>query len=577
MFADDALWEREHADIAASYGQIGAFRGRLAESAETLLACLRLQDEISMRCEHIYAYAKMRRDEDNANDRYQAFTDMAMAVFTEAMAACSYIAPEILAAGEERLEGFMAENAELAAYRHFLGDLLREKAHILSESEEAILALASEPLHSAGDIYTKFTNADLKFPSVTGEDGEPAELSEGRYVRFLESADRRVRDEAFHKLYATYGLYRNTIAASLAASVKKDRFLSQARKYGSSIEMFLDANKIPVSIYDNLIKTVGERLGLLHRYIALRKRALGLDELRMYDLYAPIVAESDRRVGFEEAAELVKAGLATLGPQYGADLAKGISSGWIDVYENANKTRGAYSWGTYRSHPYILLNYQDKLDDVLTLAHELGHSMHSYYTNRAQPYVYSEYKIFVAEVASTVNETIMLNHLIGAARDSREKAYLLNRQLETIRGTLFRQTMFAEFEKLIHGKLQSGVALTPDTLSTSYKILNDKYFAAQVRVDEEIALEWARIPHFYHAFYVYQYATGISAATTLASRIAAEGAPAIERYLRFLSGGGSDYPINLLLEAGVDLTATEPIESVLRVFEGALDELERII
>jgi oligoendopeptidase F len=577
MFADDALWEREHAGILASYGRIGEFRGRLSESAETLLACLALQDEISMRCEALYAYAKMRRDEDNANDRYQAFTDRAMTVFTEAMAACSYIAPELLAAGAERLEGFLAGNAELAVYRHFIDDLLRERAHILSESEEAILALAADPLGAAGDIYTKFTNADMKFPSVADERGEPAELSEGRYVRFLESGDRRVRDEAFHKLYSEYGLYRNTIAASLAASVKKDRFLSQARKYGSSIEMFLDANKIPVPIYDGLIKTVDANLGLLHRYAALRRRALGLEELHMYDLYAPIVAESDRKVSFEEAVELVKAGLSALGPQYGADLAKGLSSGWIDVYENANKTRGAYSWGTYRSHPYILMNYQGRIDDVLTLAHEIGHSMHSYYTNRAQPYVYSEYKIFVAEVASTVNETLVLGHLIGAARDGREKAYLLNRQLETLRGTLFRQTMFAEFERIIHGRLQQGGALTPDALSDAYKALNDKYFAAQVCVDGEIALEWARIPHFYHAFYVYQYATGISAATSLAGRIAGEGAPAVERYMRFLAGGGSDYPINLLQAAGVDLTSAEPIENAMRVFEGALQELERLI
>ncbi|MDR3121790.1 MAG: oligoendopeptidase F [Clostridiales bacterium] len=583
IFTDDESWARERAELAAEFPKLAAFHGAPAKSAAALLACLKAQDAFFSRCETLYAYAKMRRDEDNANDKYQAFTDIAMSLITEALAAASYIVPEILAAGRARIDAYLAESAksadtaELVTYAHYFDDLFRQQEHILPEREEAILALAGDPLGAADDIYTMFTNADLKFPDVKDERGNLAELSEGRYVRFLESGDRGVRERAFHTLYDTYSTYRNTLAASLSASVKKERFLSNVRKYGSAIEMNLDADRVPVALYDRLIEAVDGHLGLLHRYLRLRKRALGLSELRMYDLYTPIVPAADRRIAYEDAVSLVKEGLLALGPRYSADLARALSSGWIDVFENVNKTRGAYSWGTYRSHPYILLNYQSRIDDVLTLAHEIGHSMHSYYTNRTQPYIYSEYKIFVAEVASTVNESLMLNYLIGAAKDETEKAYLLNRQLETIRGTLFRQTMFAEFERTVHKKAQEGEALTPDTLSEVYKALNDKYFAKEVAVDGRIALEWARIPHFYRPFYVYQYATGISAAIFLTERIRAEGREAVDRYMEFLSSGGGDYPLLLLSRAGVDLTSPAPVEGAMRAFEAALAELEKLV
>jgi oligoendopeptidase F len=421
------------------------------------------------------------------------------------------------------------------------------------------------------------TNADMKFPDIEDENGNLVELSEGRYIRFLENADRGVRERAFRGLYGTYEKYRNAIGAALSSSIKKDRFMATVRKYESSIGMFLDDDMIPVELYDRLIETVDANLDLLHRYLRLRKRALRLDELHMYDLYTPIVAAPERDITYEQAVWLVREGLTPLGGRYLSDLKNAFSKGWIDVYENASKTKGAYSWGAYLSHPYILMNFQNHVDDVLTLAHELGHAMHSFYTNAGQPFIYSNYKIFVAEVASTVNESVVLEHMIDITDDPTEKAYLLNLQLETIRGTLFRQTMFAEFERIVHGMARDGYALTPDTFSVVYKELNDKYFADEVSVDMEIAMEWGRIPHFYRAFYVYQYATGISAAISITRKIKSEGTPAVNGFMEFLASGDSDYPLELLKRAGVDLTTPEPVEGAMRAFEAALTELEKLI
>ena len=577
MFADDECWKREHAALLAEYKKIADYKGRLADGAETLLECFTARDNIMSRCNNLYAYAKMRRDEDNTVGTYQAFTDMAMSVYTDADAICSYIKPELLAAGRERIIAYINANPGLSVYSHYIDDLFRQSGHILSEAEEKILAMAGEPLGAADEIFTMLTNADMKFPEIEDESGNMTELSEGRYIRFLQNGDRGVRDRAFHALYGAYSGLRNTIAASYSSSVKKDKFYANVRKYDSSIEMFLDDDNIPVALYDNLIKTVDANLGLLRRYLALRKRALNLGELHMFDLYMPLVAESERKVDYKEAVGIVCEGLSVLGPGYIADLENAFTQGWIDVYENANKTNGAYSWGTYLSHPYILLNYQGHVDDVLTLSHELGHSMHSYYTHSKQAYINSNYKIFVAEVASTVNENLTLDHLIAKTAAPAEKAYLLDKRLELIRATLFRQTMFAEFERIVHMKAEDGEALTPDSLSEIYKGLNLKYFAAEVNVDAEIAVEWARIPHFYSAFYVYQYATGISAAMELTRRIKAEGAPAIADYMEFLAGGDSDYPMELLKRAGADMLTPAPIEGAMRVFQDDLNELEKLI
>ena len=635
MFASDSDWERECESLREYIGIFAGFQGRLSESASILLKCLEAQDDAASRCEMVYAYARMRRDEDNNNDKYQAYAGAAMTLYSEVMTATSYIAPEILAMSEETLrlfiegdaldktegviggdesfktksaigkdvplitkgviggdESFKTKSAigddefgkpgGLGIYSHFFNDLLRQKAHILSNREEEILAMASETLNSSSDIYTKFSNADLKFPNVTDDTGKEVELSEGRYVRLLESFDRQVRENTFKTLYATYGSFKNTIAASLSACIQKDRFVSAVRHYSSTIEAHLDADNVPVSVYDNLIETVNRNLSLLHRYIRLRRKALNIEKLHMYDLYVPMVAPTERRIPYDTALNLVVEGLSGLGEKYVEDVKRAVRSGWTDIYENLGKTRGAYSWGAYKSHPYVLMNYQGAIDDVMTLAHELGHAMHSYYTNLVQPYVYSGYKIFVAEVASTVNEALLINYLINDsdyARDAKEKAYLINRQLETFRGTLFRQTMFAEFERIIHKKSDNGESFSPELFSTIYKELNDKYFSSEVEVDSQIALEWARIPHFYNAFYVYQYATGISAATSLAKRISSEGScgPSVDRYMKFLSSGGSDYPLELLKLAGVDMTVPAPVEEALQVFESSLYKLEELI
>ena len=405
MFATDSEWERECEALKASFDSIAAYRGRLSGSAETLFECLQAQDDISSRCEMVYAYARMRRDEDNNIDKYQVFAASAMSLYSDVMAAMSYIAPEIIAMEDGLVEKYLGEDATgtgLGAYRHFIEDLMRQKAHILSDREEEIMAMAAEPLSSSSDIYTKFSNADLKFPNVRDDKGNEVELSEGRYVRLLESHDRQVRRDTFSALYSTYGLYKNTIAASLSASIKKDHFVSTVRHYRSTIEACLDADNVPVPVYDNLIETVNQNLPLMHRYLRLRKKALKLDALHMYDLYVPIVEAADKHVPYDAAAGLILEGLAPLGKRYIEDLESALRPGWADVYENVGKTRGAYSWGAYRAHPYILLNYQNTIDDVLTFAHELGHAMHTYYTNLAQPYVYSDYKIFVAEVACMV-------------------------------------------------------------------------------------------------------------------------------------------------------------------------------
>jgi oligoendopeptidase F len=422
-----------------------------------------------------------------------------------------------------------------------------------------------------------FNDADIKFGFIKDEDGNEVEVTKGRYSKFMESQDRRVRKDAFHALYSSYGAMKNTLASALNNELKVDKFYATVRKYDSSLSSSLDGDNVPTAVYDNLIATVDKGLPVLHRYLELRKRTLKLDELHMYDLYVPIVNEPKKNIPYENAVKTVIDALSPLGEKYMHDLKKGFESGWVDVYENQGKTSGAYSWGSHLTHPYVLLNYQGTINDVFTLAHEMGHSMHSYYTNLKQPYIYSEYKIFVAEVASTVNEALLNNYMLENASDKREKAYLLNHYLEEFRGTLFRQTMFAEFEKITHGMLQNGQALTADEFCSIYRKLNEKYFMPEVVIDKEIDLEWARIPHFYRSFYVYKYATGISAAVSLSQQILKDGAPAVERYLNFLGSGSSDYPLELLKAAGVDLTEPKPIEDAIKVFESILDELEKNI
>lgn len=574
IYDNDELWEGDFKKVRLLSSDVAAFKGKLGESPDTLLKCLKLCDDMLSLNDKLFVYARMRRDENNANPVYQALTDRAMALSTEVYAAVSFIVPEIISIDEKVLNGYIDSNTGLQLYRQYFAEILRQKRHILSEREEELLALSAEMAHAPADIFSMFNNADIRFPFIKDENGEEIELTKGRYIKFMESRDRRVREDAFQALYGSYEKAKNTLSAALNNNVKKDRFYATVRKYDTCLEAALDADNIPTAVYDNLIETVGRHLHLLHRYLRLRKKVLRLDELHMYDLYVPMVEEPARHIPYESALSMVAEGLRPLGDEYLKDLRHAFETGWLDVYENEGKTSGAYSWGTHLTHPYVLLNYQGTINDVFTIAHEMGHALHSWYTNRTQPYIYSEYKIFVAEVASTVNESLLIRHMLENTRDSREKAYLLNHYLEEFRGTLFRQTMFAEFEKDIHSCIEHGEALTAQEFCRLYRSLNEKFFGSEVVIDRDIDMEWARIPHFYSNFYVYKYATGLSAAVSLSGQILGEGKPAVERYLGFLASGGSDYPLNLLKKAGVDLSEPKPVEDALKIFESLLDELE---
>ncbi|MGQ9779168.1 MAG: oligoendopeptidase F [Bacillota bacterium] len=573
IFPNDAAWEEAFARVKEMLPQVEAFRGTLGSSPQQLLACLQARDALGELFERVYVYARMRRDEDNANPFYQSLYDRAEGLGVEIGAAIAYIVPEILSLPPERIADYLKEEPKLALYRHHLEEILRRRPHTLSAAEEELLARTGEILQAPENIFTMLDTADLKFPTIRDEEGRPVELTKGRYITFLESRVRRVRQEAFQALYATYGQRRNTLAATLAASVKADVFVAKVRRHPSALAAALFEDNIPLSVYDNLITTVREGLPLLHRYLALKKELMGLDELHLYDVYAPPVPDPGVNFTLAEAKESVARALAPLGQEYLEVLRAGFAERWIDAFENEGKTGGAYSWGPYGVHPYVLLNYQGRLKDLFTLAHEMGHAMHSYYSYRTQPFVYAHYSIFVAEVASILNETLLFTHLLETNPDRAMRLYLLHHYLEEFRATVFRQTMFAEFEKEIHARVEAGEALTAEELCRLYFELNRVYFGPAVVVDREIELEWARIPHFYHAFYVYKYATGFAAATALADRILAEGEPAVRRYLEFLKSGAADYPNELLKRAGVDLTSPEPIDRALKVFETYLDRL----
>lgn len=577
IYPDNNEWEKDYNKIKELLPEVQKFKGTFEESVENLLGCLKLRDQLLSIGDKLFVYARMRRDEDNANPVYQALTDKAMALLTNLYAEISFIEPEIVSIDEVILKKFINKESELKIYKHFLDDILRQKQHTLSKKEEELLALAHEIAQAPSDIFSMLNNADIKFPLIKDENGEMVELTKGRYIKFLENTDRRVRKDAYEALYGVYGKFKNTFAASLSSNVKKDLFFSRVKKYNSSLEASLDYDNISTEVYDNLIKTVDNNLHLLHRYVNVRKRAMGLGELHMYDLYVPIVKEPVSHVDYQEACSITEKGLQPLGKEYLGYFKQAFNSGWVDVYENEGKTSGAYSWGSYLTHPYVLLNFQNSINDIFTIAHEMGHAMHTFYTNKTQPYVCSRYRIFVAEVASIVNELLVMDYLLKTSKNKEEKAYLLNNYLEEFRGTLFRQTMFAEFEKIIHSKMSSGEALTCDILSDIYSSLNKKYYGDNIIVDDNISIEWARIPHFYSSFYVYKYATGFSAAASLSKHILDEGETAAKRYIEFLSSGSSDYPIELLKKAGVDLTTPAPIEDALKKFESILDEFDMML
>jgi oligoendopeptidase F len=577
MYSDYKAWEIDYEKVKDMAINICLYSGKLHESPETLYKCLSLSDEISEIIEMLFVYARMRRDEDNSIGINQEYTGKAMSLVTEVQAMLSFIVPEITAIDEKKILGFLKDKEELQIYDFYLKEIIRQKKHILSEKEEKILAMAGEVAHAPGDIFTMFNNADLKFPSIKNEEGEDVEVTKGRYIKFMESQDRRVRKDAFTVLYKKYSEFRNTLAASLINNIKKNKFFYKVRNYSSALESSLDSDNIKTEVYDNLIKAVSEKLPLLHKYYEARKKIMKLDELHLYDTYVPLIKEPPKDIPYEEALKIIKTALRPMGKEYLNDLDLAFNNKWIDVYENKGKTSGAYSWGAYKAHPYVLLNYQGTLNDVSTIAHEMGHALHSYYSNNNQPYVNAGYKIFVAEVASTVNESLLIKYMIEKAGSDEEKAFLINKYLEEFKGTIFRQTMFAEFEKITHEKIESGEALTADSLDEIYTGLNKKYFGDSVVIDDEISAEWSRIPHFYSSFYVYKYATGFSAATALARQLQDEGEPALKRYLNFLKSGGSDYPLNLLKKAGVDLTVPKPVSDALDVFGGLLTSLTGLL
>ncbi|PGY51465.1 oligoendopeptidase F [Priestia megaterium] len=577
IFASDDVWEKEFEEVKALIPQMEKFKGKLGESAQTLYDALQEQDELTMRVSKLYTYAHMRYDQDTTNSFYQGLNDRIKTLYTQIASALSYVTPEILSIEESKIKQYMAEHKELKLYAHALDEITRERPHILSESEEALLAQASEVLGSSSNTFGMLNNADLEFPSIKDENGEEVEITHGRYIRFLESSDRRVREEAFKAVYETYGKFKNTFASTLSGTVKKDNFSARVRHYNSARHSALSTNNIPEEVYDNLVKTVNDNLHLLHRYIDLRKKVLGIEELHMYDLYTPLVKDVKMEVTYEEAKDYILKGLKPLGEDYLNVLKEGFENRWVDVHENKGKRSGAYSSGTYGTNPYILMNWQDNVNNLFTLAHEFGHSVHSYYTRKTQPYPYGDYSIFVAEVASTCNEALLNDYLLKTIDDEKQRLYLLNHYLEGFRGTVFRQTMFAEFEHDVHVRAQNGEPLTPELLTKLYYDLNKKYFGDNLVIDEEIGLEWARIPHFYYNYYVYQYATGFSAAAALSKQILEEGDAAVERYVGFLKSGSSDYPIEVLKKAGVDMTTSQPIEEALAVFEEKLTEMERLL
>lgn len=578
IYPSDEAWEAEYRHVEDALPRLAAFAGHLAEDGMTLLNCLRLRDDVFLRMGKLYAYAHMRKDEDATVDRYDALFAKAIALYARCQTSVSFLEPEIVALEDATLERFLAETRDLQLYRRYFEQVRRLRDHVRSPEVEELLARLTEVGTAPSNIYHMLADADLKLPVIRDENGEEVQLSSGRYLQFLQSKQRDVRRAAYEGMLGTYRDFAHTIAAVYTTQLKADAFYAQARRYPSTLEMALSQSEIPLPVYQNLIDTVHGYVPALQRYLDLRRRILGLDQLRMYDLYVPIVPNPPSDISWEKAREMVVEALRVLGEDYSDEVRRGLTQeGWVDVFENQGKRSGAYSSGSYGTQPFILMNYDGTLENVYTLAHELGHSMHSLYTRRHQPFVYGDYTIFVAEVASTLNETLLSRYLLERAEDADLRLYVLNHDLEHVRTTLFRQTLFAEFEAKAHEMVARGVPTTAETLTELYRSINHTYYSPAVEIDELIGYEWARIPHFYSSFYVYQYATGISAASALAQMIAEEGRPAVERYRTFLTLGSSQPPIDLLRTAGVDMTSPEPIKRTLEAFSKKVEEMEALL
>lgn len=577
VYANVDEWEKDFKTVKEKLPEVTKYKGELAKSAEQLYNALHKRDELTMIFGKLLLYAARKADEDTSDNTFQALKERVSNLASDINSELAFMVPEILSIDEEQVSRFIKEHEPLELYRQELDQINRKRPHVLTEEKEALLAQAGEVLSNPSNTFNMLNNADMSFPKVKNEEGEEVELSQGRYGNLIKSNDREVRKNTFKAMLDTYASYKNTFASTLSGVVKNHNFNARIRNYESARQASLSSNYIPEQVYDNLVNTINDHLPLLHRYVRLKKKALGVDELHMYDLYTPLVKNAEMDVSYEKAKDMVFKGLKPLGDDYLEVIQEGFDNRWIDVRETKNKRSGAYSASTYGTPPYILLNWSDDIRDVFTLAHELGHSMHSYYSAKTQPYPYHDYTIFNAEVASTCNEALLNDYLMSETQDKHQKMYLLNNFLEDFRATVFRQTMFAEFEHTIHEKASEGEALTADMMTKIYYDLNKKYFGDDIVVDEEIGYEWSRIPHFYRGFYVYQYATGYSAAAALSKQVLDQGETAVERYKNFLKSGSSDYSIELLKNAGVDMTTPKPIEQALSVFEANLDELEKLM
>lgn len=577
ILPSDQAWEKLFGETEEKLAGYKNYQGHLAESGGMLFSCLKLDEEISLSIETLYVYGKQKSDQDTNNALYQELAARARALSNRASSLSSFMVPEILSIEEPRLKELLKEDEGLNRYKRTLEIIWKKRDHTLSPALEEVLAKSLEATEGPSDIFNMFNNADVKFPEITDEEGKTVRITHGNYIAFMESRNRDVRKSAFEALYSVYRQFNNTLAATFAANVKQAGFYAEVRGYSSARACSLLENEIPEVVYDNLLDAVHENLGLLHQYVAMRKKAMGVKELHMYDIYVPMVSGGEKKFSFDQAKELVLEGLRPLGEEYVSLLKEGFENRWIDVYENEGKRSGAYSWGVYGIHPYVLLNYNGTTDSVFTLAHEMGHALHSWYSDQNQTYVDAGYRIFVAEVASTCNEALLIRHLLDTTEDKKERAFLVNHFLDSFRTTLFRQAMFAEFEAEVHKRSQQGEALTASLLGGLYRELNELYFGPDMVVDEEIAYEWSRIPHFYTPFYVYQYATGFSAAVALSSKILRGGQAARQGYFKFLSGGNFMAPIELLRLCGIDMSSGSPVKEALLVFKELLNEMKTLI
>ena len=575
IYPDFDAWQKSYDDTSAKVEALKDYAGKLGGGSATLLAFIKADEAVSLELERLYVYANMKSHEDLRESKPMELAGMAESLMVKYSAAVAFFEPEILALPHDYINDCIKNEHELTRYEFFFRKLLREREHILPHEQEILLAKAGEVMSTPSNAFTLLTDADMKFPDITDEDGNTSELTEERWYRFSRSRNRQVRHDAFMGVYGTYAKFKNAIAALYSGSVKGDIFTSQARKYASSLDMALFAENVPEDVYGHVVDTARKYSPSLHRLAALRKKVLGLSDFHFYDLNAPLTAEPETRIDFPEAVDIAVKALAPLGDEYIADFKRGISERWIDIYENKGKRKGAYSWGAYGTQPYVLLNYDGTIHDVFTLVHEMGHSMHSYYSRKSQPQVYADYTILLAEVASTINEALLLEYLLRNSPSPENRKWLLSYYYDMVRATFFRQAMFAEFERETHSYAEGGGVLTPDYLCSLWEKLNADYYGPEMVIDTELCAEWARIPHFYTAFYVYKYVTGFTAANAFASSILSGEEKAVERYLRFLKSGGSDYSLNILRRAGVDLTSDEPFERTMKFFDERLDAWDK--